>query len=429
MRAIRRLSSFGAALLGKPPSLLGSRKKLSSIDSPTQSISEEPDEKKPVSMTNETAKAEDTKTKSTNTKGTKIENAKAKIVKNESESINETITDQRVIVPVAVSCEKKRNRNAGCSEEKGTERDKSRGLANISELRQRFENLSETFRQSYSSSGSASGESISRDSSIDYGFTKVDTPSCSRKVSDVNVRTSPTNDGLKKLSVRTKDLTHKEIVPEDRRDFKENDGKRSYSSSRINEETITQTPRTSLDSLKKSHTKTNGELLAEESEKSFKRQTSVDYLEDRIPERIEPVDKTNISDEKELSEDILVRGSELNRERRKATKNSADSYANSCATDRNQKHEVSKTRAANFVDASGKNSGESKGLRFSEPAAENCEDVSTKKGLHNYLQRMIKEGKLPGGHVFSEMPRHSWSKTSAAAKRGMLNTVIFFYTR
>ena len=417
VRAIRRLSSFGAALLGKPPSLLGSRKKLSSLDSPTLSISEETDTKAET-MNDEAAKTEDMKTKST-----RSGNSKADIVKNDSESINQITTDKHSVVSVAASSEKNRSRNASYTEEKGTEKDKSRGLANISELRQRFENLSETFRQSYSSSGSASGESVSRDSSIDHGFARVDTPSSARKLNDV--RTSPTIEGEKRSSVRTTELAHKEISPEKRRDINDNDRKEPYSPSNITEEPSTQNARTSQESLNKSQAKTNGDLLAKESEKSLKRQASVDCLEDRIPERIELEDKTNISDAKELSEDILVRGSKLNRERREAPENSACSDANSCATDQNRKHEVDKAKAVNFVDASGRNSGKNKGLRFSELAAENREDVSTKKGLHNYLQRMIKEGKLPGGNAFSEMPRHSWSKTSAAAKRGIL---LFYFT-
>ena len=419
MRAIRRLSSFGAALLGKPPSLLGSRKKLGSLDSPTQSISEETNTKAET-MKDETAKTEDM-----TTKGKKSGNSKAEIAKNESEGINQTTTDKNSVVSVAASSEKHRSRNASCTEEKGTEKDKSRGLANISELRQRFENLSETFRQSYSSSGSASGESVSRDSSIDHGFAGVDTPSSAHKLNDV--RTSPTIEGEKRSSVRTKELVHKEISPENRRGINDYDRKEAYSPSNIAEGPNTQTTRTSHQSLNKNQAKTNGELLVKESEKFLKRQVSVDCLEDRIPGRIELVDKTNNSDGKELSEDILVRGSKLNRERREATENSACSDANSCATDQSKKHEVDKARAVNFVDASGRNSERNKGLRFSEPAAENREDVSTKKGLHNYLQRMIKEGKLPGGNAFSDMPRHSWSKTSAAAKRGMMKFVILFY--
>ena len=48
------------------------------------------------------------------------------------------------------------------------------------------------------------------------------------------------------------------------------------------------------------------------------------------------------------------------------------------------------------------------------------EDLSTKVGLRSYLERMIKEGKLPGGQVDIEMPhKKSWAKSSAADKRGM----------
>lgn len=50
---------------------------------------------------------------------------------------------------------------------------------------------------------------------------------------------------------------------------------------------------------------------------------------------------------------------------------------------------------------------------------ESLEDTATKDGLHNYLQRMIKEGKLPGEEIVNMPIRQvSWSSGNAASRRG-----------
>lgn len=115
VRAIRRLSSFGATLLGKTGSLLGNKKRLGSIDSPDPSIAEDCEHvtSREANFTEEA---------------------------NEVEGDGNNLGSVNASKPNAEQSVIERKRNSG---KKTSDHDVSRTLANISQLRQKFETISD----------------------------------------------------------------------------------------------------------------------------------------------------------------------------------------------------------------------------------------------------------------------------------------------
>ena len=143
VRAVRRLSSFGASLLGKSGSLLRDRKSQGSIDSPDQSIAED----------SEGVNGDEQKT----TSEVEGESIKTKPQANMSES-------------------KKRNEQSPFVKEKVvlkklSDSDSLRSLANISQLREKFESMADASRALRSPKKEAIAfEARPRSNSLDWDY-------------------------------------------------------------------------------------------------------------------------------------------------------------------------------------------------------------------------------------------------------------------
>ena len=143
VRAVRRLSSFGASLLGKSGSLLRDRKSQGSIDSPDQSIAED----------SEGVNGDEQKT----TSEVEGESIKTKPQANMSES-------------------KKRNEQPPFVKEKVvlkklSDSDSLRSLANISQLREKFESMADASRALRSPKKEAIAfEARPRSNSLDWDY-------------------------------------------------------------------------------------------------------------------------------------------------------------------------------------------------------------------------------------------------------------------
>ena len=140
VRAIRRMSSFGASLLGKSGSVL--REKKGSMDSPNLSIAEDSEESKDDKLV--------------------ASNGEEGIVKGEEDK-NESKENTEKLLTVKEKIILK----------KPLENDSSRSLANISQLRQKFETLSNEFRAPNDSKSDPVGcERKPRSNSLDWDYKK-----------------------------------------------------------------------------------------------------------------------------------------------------------------------------------------------------------------------------------------------------------------
>ncbi|XP_065063418.1 uncharacterized protein LOC135689975 isoform X1 [Rhopilema esculentum] len=465
VRAVRRLSSFGASLLGKSSSLLRDKPKLGSLDSPTLSISEDGEGSNVGKKVSDSQEKKCVSIGSSESKG-KIDIAKLIVNSpekdanaNEADNLNESTVQSN------------ENKSSG---KKSDENDSSHSLANISQLRQKFETATGTFRNSrtcntrsrsnswdwdrksekdkndkkeakpnidnVNSTGfSSNGTKIDEGERFWKGRSEKNTMSLGRKFrmadamanllaaekskekassietsrigSSWSTKVPSGNDALAKdFAMPTKErkcLNDKSDV------LKDPVSKRKAimtEESPVRKAVIKENPPSKIGNLPKndSHnrkgTLLNEEILKEESvssqrhhkEKVIEQQSKQRQSECQVSDTV--LERGN-ADHKPPSEPIIV-----NREIFK--KNGETISENASVVSARKLLERSKAE----------------GLQSSKKLQE---DLSTEVGLRSYLERMIKEGKLPGGQVDIEMPhKKSWAKSSAADKRASFRELL-----